>query len=87
MLVAIANIDVWEIGLALGFAVTAIAVVIVMTIMRWASRIADQAHLAREAVDTIQDQSTQLNNIPQILDSGVRILHSARSLRKVAVGK
>jgi hypothetical protein len=87
MLVAIANIDVWEIGLALGFAVTAIAVVIVMTIMRWASRIAYQAHLAREAVDTIQDQSTQLNNIPQILDSGVRILHSARSLRKVAVGK
>jgi len=83
----IGNINVWEIGLALGFAVTTIAVVIVMTVMHWASRIADQAHLAREAVDTIQDQSTQLNDIPKILDSGVRILHSARSLRKVAVGK
>lgn len=81
------NITVWYIGFGLGFAVTTVAVVIVMTIMRWASRIAEQAHLAREAVDTIQDQSTQLNNIPQILDSGVRILHSARSLRKVAVGK
>lgn len=86
-MLAIADITVWETGLALGFAVTAIAVVIVMTIMRWASRIADQANIAREAVDTIQDQSVQLNNIPQILDSGVRILHSARSLRKVAVGK
>jgi hypothetical protein len=83
----IGNITVWYIGFALGFAVTTIAVVIVMTIMFWASRIADQAHLAREAVDTIRDQSTQLNDIPKILDSGVRILHSARSLRKVAVGK
>jgi hypothetical protein len=82
-----ANITVWYVGVALGFAVTTVAVVIVMTIMRWASRIAEQAHLAREAVDTIQDQSTQLNGIPRILDSGVRILHSARSLRKVAVGK
>jgi hypothetical protein len=81
------DITVWYVGVALGFAVTAVAVVIVMTIMFWASRIAEQAHLAREAVDTIQDQSTQLNDIPKILDSGVRILHSARSLRKVAVGK
>jgi len=82
-----ADITVWEVGLALGFLVVSIAVVIVMTVMRWASRIADQAHLAREAVDTIQNQSTELNGIPSILDSGVRILHSARSLRKVAVGK
>ena len=82
-----ADITVWEIGFGIGFVVVAVAVVIVMTVMRWAERIAEQAHLAREAVDTIQDQSTQLNGIPTILDSGVRILHSARSLRKVAVGK
>jgi hypothetical protein len=82
-----ANITVWEVGLSIGFLVTSIAVVIVMTIMRLASRIADQAHIARQAVDTIQTQSTELNGIPSILDSGVRILHSARSLRKVAVGK
>jgi acetolactate synthase small subunit len=81
------NITVWYVGFALGFAVTAIAVVIVMTIMFWASRIARQAHFAREAVETIRAQSTELNDVPKILDSGVRILHSARSLRKVAVGK
>jgi hypothetical protein len=82
-----ANITVWYVGFALGFAVTAIAVVIVMTIMFWASRIANQAHLAREAVETIRAQSTELNDVPKIVDSGVRILHSARTLRKVAVGK
>ena len=82
-----ADITVWYIGVGLGFLVTSVAVVIVMTVMRWAARIATQAHLARQAVDTIQDQSTSLNGIPSILDSGVRILHSARSLRKVAVGK
>jgi len=87
MLLASGDITVWYVGVGLGFAVTTIAVVIVMTILHWASRIADQAHFAREAVDTIQMQSTQLNDIPKILDSGVRILHSARSLRKVAVGK
>jgi hypothetical protein len=81
------NITVWYVGFALGFAVTTIAVIIVMTIMFWASRIADQAHLAREAVEAIREQSTELNNVPKIVDSGVRILHSARSLRKVAVGK
>ena len=82
-----ANITAWYVGFALGFAVTAIAVVIVMTIMFWASRIASQAHLAREAVETIRAQSTELNDVPKIVDSGVRILHSARTLRKVAVGK
>jgi hypothetical protein len=81
------NITVWYVGFALGFAVTTIAVIIVMTIMFWASRIAEQAHLAREAVEAIREQSTELNNVPKIVDSGVRILHSARSLRKVAVGK
>ena len=83
----IGNITVWYIGFALGFAVTTIAVVIVMTIMFWASRIADQAHFAREAVEAIREQSTELNDVPKIVDSGVRMLHSARSLRKVAVGK
>lgn len=82
-----ANISVWYIGFAIGFAVTAIAVVIVMTVMYWAAKIAAQAHLAREAVEVIREQSSELNDVPKIVDSGVRILHSARSLRKVAVGK
>ncbi|MDQ6776712.1 MAG: hypothetical protein M3071_10980 [Actinomycetota bacterium] len=81
------NITVWYVGFAAAFAVTTIAVVIVLTIMFWASKIATQARLAREAVETIREQSVELNNIPRILDSGVRILHSTRTLRKVAVGK
>ncbi len=81
------NITVWYVGFALGFVVTTIAVVIVMTILFWASRIAKQARLAREAVEAIREQSVELNDIPKILDSGIRILHSARTLRKVAVGK
>ena len=32
-------------------------------------------------------QTDELGGIGQINDSGVRILHSARALRKVAVGK
>jgi hypothetical protein len=35
----------------------------------------------------VRDQTTQLNDIGRINDSGGRILHSARALRKVAVGK
>ena len=32
-------------------------------------------------------QTDELDGIARINDSGVRILHSARALRKVAVGK
>ena len=32
-------------------------------------------------------QTAELGGIARINDSGVRILHAARSLRKVAVGK
>ena len=35
----------------------------------------------------VRQQTAELGGIAQINDSGVRILHAARSLRKVAVGK
>jgi hypothetical protein len=35
----------------------------------------------------VRRQTTELGGIARINDSGVRILHSARALRKVAVGK
>jgi hypothetical protein len=38
-------------------------------------------------VDAVRDQTTTLPGIARINDSAVRILHTARSLRKVAVGK
>jgi hypothetical protein len=54
---------------------------------RLAQRIATQARTAVEGVGVGRDQTTALNDISRINDSGVRILHSARALRKVAVGK
>jgi hypothetical protein len=77
----------WTVGLVLGVLVILIAAAIVITIVRLAQRIATQARTAVEGVDVVRAQTTKLNDIGQINDSGVRILHSARALRKVAVGK
>ncbi len=77
----------WYIGLALGIVVVAVAAAIVITIVLLANRIAAQARTAVGGVDTVREQTTELAGIARINDSGVRILHSARALRKVAVGK
>ena len=77
----------WQVGLALGIVVVLVAAAIVITIVRLASRIAAQAKTAEGAVEVVRSQTTELGGIAQINDSGVRILHSARALRKVAVGK
>jgi hypothetical protein len=52
-----------------------------------ARRIATQARAAVEGVTVVKQQTDGLAGIARINDSGVRILHSARALRKVAVGK
>ena len=83
----IASATQWQVGLALGIAVVAVAAVIVITIVVLAMRIAKQAKTAVGAVDVVRAQTDELGGIAQINDSGVRILHAARSLRKVAVGK
>jgi hypothetical protein len=77
----------WTVGLILGIVVVLVAAAIVIAIVRLASRIAAQARTAEEAVEVVRRQTEQLAGIPRINDSGVRILHAARSLRKVAVGK
>jgi hypothetical protein len=77
----------WPIGLALGIVVIAVAAVIVIIIVRLAQRIAAQARTAEQAVEVVRQQTAELGGIARINDSGVRILHAARSLRKVAVGK
>jgi hypothetical protein len=64
-----------------------VAAAIVITIVALAMRIAKQAKAAEEAVEVVRQQTAELPGIAQINDSGVRILHSARALRKVAVGK
>jgi hypothetical protein len=77
----------WVIGLVLGVVVTLIAAAIVITIVVLANRIAKQARTAVQGVEKVREQTAELGGIARINDSGVRILHSARALRKVAVGK
>ena len=77
----------WWVGLVLGIVVIAVAAVIVITIVMLARRIAAQARGAVDGVEVVRAQTDELEGIGRINDSGVRILHSARALRKVAVGK
>jgi len=77
----------WTVGIVLGVVVILIAAAIVITIVALARRFAKQAATAVPGVDAVRAQTAQLHDIGRINDSGVRILHSARALRKVAVGK
>ena len=77
----------WTIGLALGIVVILVAAAIVITIVALAMRIAKQARTEEGAVEVVRQQTAELAGIARINDSGVRILHSARALRKAAVGK
>jgi hypothetical protein len=78
----------WYIGLGLSFFVIVVVVIIVAIILTMAARIADQAAQADAGVDTVRAQSTSLSDgVDKVNVSAVRILHMARALRKVAVGK
>jgi uncharacterized membrane protein len=77
----------WTVGIILGIVVILVAAAIVITIVALAQRIAGQARTAVEGVGVVKRQTDGLPGIGRINDSGVRILHSARALRKVAVGK
>ena len=77
----------WLAGIVVGVVVIAVAAVIVITIVLLANRIARQAKTAEGAVEVVRQQTADLGGIARINDSGVRILHAARALRKVAVGK
>ena len=63
-----------------------VAVIIVVTILVLATRISRQAQAATDAVETVSAQTDGLGGITLINESGVRILHAARALRKAAVG-
>jgi uncharacterized membrane protein len=87
MTMVIASSTGWVAGIVIGVVVIAVAAVIVITIVLLAMRIAKQAKAAEQAVEVVRQQTAELGGIARINDSGVRILHGARSLRKVAVGK
>ena len=77
----------WTVGIILGIVVILVAAAIVITIVALAQRIAGQARTAGEGVGVVKRQTDGLPGVGRINDSGVRILRSARALRKVAVGK
>jgi hypothetical protein len=83
----IASSGEWQLGLVLLVVVIAVAAAIVITIVLLARKIAAQAQTALGALPVVRAQTSELGGIARINDSGVRILHAARSLRKVAVGK
>lgn len=87
MLTLTASSTGWQVGLALGIAVAAVAAAILIVIVLLATKIARQARAAEQAVEVVLRQTAELGGIARINDSGVRILHAARALRKVAVGK
>jgi hypothetical protein len=75
------------VGIVLGVVVILVAAVIVVAIVVLAARIAGQARAAVGAVEVVREQTGELGGVARINDSGARILHAARALRKVAVGK
>jgi uncharacterized membrane protein len=77
----------WTVGIILGVVVILVAAAILITIVSLAARIAKQARAAEEAVEAVRAQTDGLGGIARINDSGVRVLHAARALRKVAVGR
>lgn len=77
----------WVVGIILGVVVIAVAAVIVITIVALAARISGQAGQAEKGVELVRVQTAELSGVERINDSGVRILRSARAVRKVAVGK
>jgi len=86
-LIVTASSSGWEIGIGLGIVVILVAAVIVIVIVGLAMRIAKQAKTAEGAIPVVAEQTAKLPDIDRINDSGVRILHAARALRKVAVGR
>jgi hypothetical protein len=64
-----------------------VAAAIVIVVVALAMRISKQANVAEEGVEKVRDQTEELDGIGRINDSGVRVLHAARALRKVAVGR
>ena len=86
-MLTIADTTGWYVGLALGLVVVVVAVVIVVTIILLAARIDGQARTAVGAVERLRGQTDGLGGVGRINESGVRVLQSARAIRKAAVGR
>jgi uncharacterized membrane protein len=77
----------WDVGLVLGVLVILVAAAIVIVVVALAMRISKQAKQAEDGVEAVRRQTEELDGVSRINDSGLRVLHAARALRKVAVGR
>ena len=77
----------WDVGLVLGVVVILVASAIVIVVVAFAMKISKQAQQAEEGVEAVRRQTAELDGVSRINDSGLRVLHAARALRKVAVGR
>jgi hypothetical protein len=77
----------WDVGLVLGVVVILVAAAIVIAVVALAMKISKQAKTAEDGVEAVRRQTEELDGVPRINDSGLRVLHAARALRKVAVGR
>ena len=85
MIIAAQNTG-WWVGLIAGFAVVVVVVVVVGLVLMLASRIADSARTAGDALPIVRDQTDALRDLGDINTYAISILRSARAARKALTG-
>lgn len=76
----------WYVGLIAGFATVVVVVIIVGIVLTLASRIADSARAAGNALPAVRDQTTALQGVQGVNASAISILRSARAARAALTG-
>lgn len=76
----------WWVGLTLGFLVVVVVVLLVSVLLTAASRIADQAGLAGDALESVREQTDALGSVGAVNQSAVAILEAARTARGALTG-
>jgi hypothetical protein len=74
------------VGLTLGFVAVVAVVVLVATILTFASRIADQAEAAVGVLETIRDDTAVLHEAQTTNEHAIAILEAARTARGALTG-
>ncbi|MGI8593024.1 MAG: hypothetical protein ACR2ML_01400 [Solirubrobacteraceae bacterium] len=76
----------WWVGLTLGFLVVVVVVLLVSVLLTAASRIADQAGVAGDALESVREQTDALGSVGTVNQSAVAILEAARAARGALTG-
>lgn len=76
----------WWLGLTLGFLVVVVVVLVVAVILTQASRIAEQAAIAGEGLQSVRENTDSLAAVGDLNGSAVAILEAARTARGALTG-